>query len=128
MISVCCAGRWENDFFAIVSRTSLKQIQWADHIIAPILGVYDNSPNQWHHPSVSFPLKGNKYFEIYKNYFIKKIKENKIRTVYETREDDFTILELVLNPNCFFNKKDRVSAMLIKMRLNEDCKDFRWFF
>ena len=56
---------------------------------------------------------------------IKKIKENKIRTVYETREDDFTILELVLNPNCFFNKKERISAMLIKMRLNEDCKDLR---
>ena len=94
-------------------------------VIAPILESYDNSPNQWHHPSVSFPLKGNKYFEIYKNYFIKKIKENKIQTVYETREDDFTILELVLNPNCFFNKKERVSAMLIKMRLNQNCEDLR---
>ena len=94
-------------------------------VIAPILESYDNSPNQWHHPSVSFPLKGNKYFEIYKNYFINKIKENKIQTVYETREDDFTILELVLNPNCFFNKKERVSPMLIKLKLNEDCKDLR---
>ena len=40
------------------------------------------------------------------------------------QEDDFTILELVLNPNCFFNKK-RVSVMLIKMRLNQDCEDLR---
>jgi len=38
---------------------------------------------------------------------------------------DFTILELVLNPNCFFNKKERVSPMLIKLKLNEDCKDLR---
>tara|TARA_B100000674_G_scaffold494066_1_gene517792 strand:- start:235 stop:1806 length:1572 start_codon:yes stop_codon:yes gene_type:complete len=93
-------------------------------IIAPILGIYDNSPNQWHHPSVSFPLKGNKYFTIYKKFFIENIKKNKIKFIYETREDNQTITELIISNECFYNKKDRLNKMLIKLEINYSCKDF----
>ena len=48
-------------------------------VIPAIIDIYDNSPNQWHHPSVSFPLKGNDYHSIYKNYFISKIKKRKYK-------------------------------------------------
>ena len=92
-------------------------------IISPILNIYDNSPNQWHHPSVSFPLKGNEYFNFYKDYFVSKIKKNKIEFIYETKEDDKTITELVLNKDCF--EKERLSKMLIKLKLNKDCEDFK---
>ena len=93
-------------------------------VIAPILNIYDNSPNQWHHPSVSFPLKGNKYFTSYKNFFIENIKKNEIKFIYETREDDLTITELILNSECFYNKKERLNKMLIKLEINYSCKDF----
>ena len=52
-------------------------------VVAPILNIYDNSPNQWHHPSVSFPLKGHKYFDTYKNYFISNIKKKEVKVIYE---------------------------------------------
>ena len=39
-----------------------KAIITSYQFIAPALGIYDYSPNQWHHPSVSFPLEGQKYF------------------------------------------------------------------
>ena len=94
-------------------------------IISPILGIYDNSPNQWHHPSVSFPLKGNKYYEVYKNFFIERIKKDKIKVIYETKEDNNTILELIINSDCFFNNKERVSAMLIKLKINNSCEDLK---
>ena len=91
-------------------------------MFSSILNIYDNSPNQWHHPSVSFPLKGSKYFETYKKYFITKIKKNKIVFIFETREDSKTITELVLDDKCF--TKERISEMLIKIKLNNKCKDF----
>ncbi len=94
-------------------------------IISPILGIYDNSPNQWHHPSVSFPLKGNKYYEVYKNFFIERIKKDKIKVIYETKKDNNTILELIINSDCFFNNKERVSAMLIKLKINNSCEDLK---
>ena len=93
-------------------------------VISPILDEYDNSPNQWHHPSVSFPLKGNKYFMTYKNFFIENIKKKEIKFIFETREDDLTITELILNSDCFNNKKERLNKMLIKLEINYACKDF----
>ena len=47
-----------------------KSLITAYQFIAPAMSIYDYSPNQWHHPTVSFPIKGQKYFEIYKVFFI----------------------------------------------------------
>ena len=91
--------------------------------ISPILDIYDNSPNQWHHPSVSFPLAGNKYYDVYKNFFISSIKKNKIKHIYETREDDKIITKLILNQNCY--SKERMTSMLVKLKLNYNCKDLK---
>ena len=92
-------------------------------VIPAIIDIYDNSPNQWHHPSVSFPLKGNDYHSIYKNYFISKIKKKKIQTIYETREDEKIITALVLDEKCF--KTERVGEMLIKINLNFTCDELK---
>ena len=104
---------------------SSKMIITEYQIIAPILGVYDNSPNQWHHPSVSFPLSKNKYFELYKDFFVSKVKKYKINFIFETRSDNNTITELVLSPECYFSKKERISNMLIRLKINENCEDFK---
>ena len=92
-------------------------------VIPAIIDIYDNSPNQWHHPSVSFPLKGNDYHGIYKNYFISKIKKKKIQTIYETREDEKIITALVLDEKCL--KTERVGEMLIKINLNFTCDELK---
>tara|TARA_B100000575_G_C22732477_1_gene438984 strand:+ start:90 stop:599 length:510 start_codon:yes stop_codon:yes gene_type:complete len=92
-------------------------------IISPLLNIYDNSPNQWHHPSVSFPTKNQKYYAYYKDYFISKIKEKKIKFIFETRKDDKLITGYVLEQDCF--SKEKVKNMFIKLKLNFDCIDLR---
>ena len=92
-------------------------------IISPILDVYDNSPNQWHHPSVSFPTKGDKYFENYKSYFISKIKEKEVNYIFETRKDEKFITGYILDADCFSN--ERIGNILVKLKLNLSCKDLK---
>jgi len=91
--------------------------------IAPALKIYDFSPNQWHHPSISFPTKNQKYFYKYKNFFIQSLKQNDIDVIYETSTKSDSILELVIKSDCFSRK--RVTKMLIKFNLKKDCKEFK---
>ena len=90
--------------------------------IAPALFIYDNSPNQWHHPTVSFPIKGQKYFSFYKNFFIKSLKENNIEVIYVIDKNGGEILNLILNQKCFSTKK--VGEMIYKNELAKKCEDF----
>ena len=92
-------------------------------ILAPISDIYDFSPNQWHHPSVSFPLKGQKYFKAYKIYFIQPITKNKIEFIYETTENENTITELIIDKECF--KQIRMSKILVRLDLIKNCKDLK---
>ena len=91
--------------------------------IASILNTHDNSPNQWHHPSVSFPLKNNEFFDKYKIFFIDNLKKNKVDFIYETTEKENTITELIINKNCI--DKQRLSDMLVKIQIIKTCKDFQ---
>ena len=53
---------------------STRKVLITDYqVLAPISGIYDFSPNQWHHPTVSFPLQGQKYFETYKQLKVAKL-------------------------------------------------------
>lgn len=108
----------------ILKRDKSKKILITNYqIISPIVDIYDNSPNQWHHPSVSFPLNGNKYFPMYKNYFLKNIIKNNIDFIYETREDDNLITSLILDEKCY--ERNRLSEMLVSLKLKKNCKDFQ---
>ena len=104
--------------------SSNKMIVTEYQVIAPILGDYDNSPNQWHHPSVSFPLKDNKFFNTYKNYFIAKTKNKKIETIYEITENKNLVVEFILSESCLSAKK-RLNKMLVKVELENNCKDLK---
>ena len=90
--------------------------------IASVLNIHDFSPNQWYHPSVSFPLREHKYFSEYKNFFINKIKKNKIKIIYETSAGKTLNTEFVIDKSCFERKQ--VGKMLTKLDLKYDCKDF----
>ncbi len=90
-------------------------------ILAPISGKYDHSPNQWHHPTVSFPLKNQKYYDVYKSFFIKSLKKNEIRTILETSKQNETVTEEILDKSCL--KKERLNEILVKFELKKDCGD-----
>ena len=106
----------------ILKNDSSKRMLITDYqFLSPTLKTYDFSPNQWHHPTVSFPLNDQKYFKKYKNFFIKSLKDNNIDFIYETTENDKSITELVINEDCL--KKVRVSEMLLKIKLLKNCKD-----
>lgn len=92
-------------------------------ILAPILGIYDYSPNQWHHASVSFPTENQKYFSDYKFFFIQRLKDNKIENIYETITGAELIVPLILNKNCYQSKK--ITNILIKHVLKTECSDFK---
>ena len=108
----------------ILKNDSSKKMLITDYqILSPILKTYDFSPNQWHHPTVSFPLNDQKYYEKYKNFFIKNLKKNNIDFIYETTEHDKSITELVINEDCL--EKARAGEMLLKIKLLKDCKDLQ---
>ena len=113
-----------NEIIKILSKDNSKKILITNYqFLAPVLGIYDYSPNQWHHPTVSFPVKGHEFFNDYKLFFINNIKINKIDFIFETTETEDTITELILSPNCL--KKIRMSKMLIKLKLINECKELK---
>jgi len=102
---------------------SRKTLITSYQFLASTLNIYDFSPNQWHHPSVSFPLKNQKYFKEYKYFFIQNLKKNNIDFIFETSKNEDTIAELIIDKNCF--KKEKVSEILIKLEIQKNCKDFQ---
>ena len=53
-----------------------------DYLFIPaVLNINDYSPNQWYHPTVSYPLKDTKYYKKYKSFFVKKLKINQINKI-----------------------------------------------
>ena len=108
----------------ILSEDRSKKTIITDYqFLAPALKIYDYSPNQWHHATVSFPTKGQKYFTKYKYFFIDNLKKNKIDFIFETTSSENTITELVLDQDCL--DKKRLTYMLVKFRLLKKCKDFQ---
>jgi len=80
--------------------------------ISVILSIYDFSPSQvWYEFHVN-PSKGTIYYNIYRNFFIQRFKENNVQVVYLIKPlwGGNNIFENVLNSNCY--KKDKVTEKL----------------
>ena len=81
--------------------------------ISVILSSYDNSPNQvWFINQILGQGEESKFFKIYKNFFIDKLKENKIEIIYIVKPlwsgDKF--FEKGLDKNCI--KKTKITEIL----------------
>lgn len=100
-----------------------KTLITAYQFISPALNIYDYSPNQWHHPTVSFPIRGQKYYDIYKEFFINNIKKNKIEIIYIVGKNNVNILDKILDKECF--EQQKVGSIIHKSELLKDCKDFQ---
>ena len=93
--------------------------------LSPILRTNDYSPNQWHHPDVSFPIKGRKDFFIYKKFFTDKLLKNDISKIYTVGDDLKIYLSLLYKKECFSKKK--LGDIIYKYEINKDCKDLYEF-
>ena len=100
-----------------------KALITAYQFIAPALSIYDYSPNQWYHPTVSFPLKGQKYFPVYKKFFINNLKKNKIEIIYIIGKKGQNVLNSTLSKKCFIQEK--VGNIIYENVLIEKCEDFK---
>ena len=71
--------------------------------ISVILSIYDNSPSQVWFDYHTSPIKGSKYFKTYKEFFINKIKLNKIKAIYIIKPlwGGNDVLENTINSDCF---------------------------
>ena len=90
--------------------------------LAPALNIYDNSPNQWHHPSVSFPTKGQKYFNDYKNFFKSKVKKENIKGILIVGKEDENIPLQTFSQECFTKKQ--LDKIIFYYLIKKNCKDF----
>ena len=82
--------------------------------ISVFLSSYDYSPTKFWFEYHGYPTKDNEYFEIYKNFFISKLKENKIEIIYTIKplfgDDDDDVLKTILDKNCV--KKTALTEIL----------------
>ena len=91
--------------------------------ISVILSTYDYSPSQvWYGYHVN-PNRGDKYYKIYQNFFLNKLKENKVEVVYLVKPlwaGNNTIFEETINDECF-EKNNLTEILDIYVLLK--CKD-----
>ena len=97
----------------IIKEDTRKKIIVTDYqFISVILSSYDYSPSQaWFSYHIN-PEKNSKYFKIYNDFFLDRLKENKIQIVYIVKplwggEDVF---EKSLNSNCYI--KEEITEIL----------------
>tara|TARA_X000001036_G_scaffold230669_1_gene215547 strand:+ start:6145 stop:7698 length:1554 start_codon:yes stop_codon:yes gene_type:complete len=95
-----------------------------DYLFIPaVLNVNDMSPNQWYHPTVSFPLKDQKYYEDYKTFFIKKLEKNKIKKILIVGNGLEDLLFATFDKSCF--KKSQLGKITFRLELKDSCKEFK---
>ncbi len=95
-----------------------------DYLFIPaILNINDNSPNQWYHPGVSYPLKDTKYYKNYKSFFVKKLKINQINKIIIVGNGLEDLLKSTFNTNCF--KKTKLGEITFRLEIKKDCNEFR---
>ena len=116
-----------NNAIEYIKKDNSKKIIVTDYqFISVILDLYDNSPNKVWYSFHVYPTKENKYFKIYQKFFIKKIKDKNIKTVYTVRplhgvEDP---LKDILNKECI---KKEVLTKILERQIIKKCKQIENF-
>ena len=102
--------------------------------ISVFLSIYDYSPNFAWHEGVTYPslfhsadTNYQKNFEIYRNFFIGKLNENKIEVVYTIKPffgvDADDVFKLILDKNCV---KKTVLTNILNRYLIHKCNDLKY--
>jgi len=90
-------------------------------IFSTILNQKLYSPSRWFiFDGTDYPLKGNKYFESYKNLLIKIIMDNNIEVIYTIDPVESSLVYTYLDRNCF--KENEISNILNSFEIKL-CRD-----
>ena len=92
--------------------------------ISVVNSFYDFSPNKvWYYFHV-YPTKDNKYFEVYRNFFIKKIKKNNIKSIYIIKPmyGDDNILRDIIPSKC---SRKEILTDILEQEILLDCENLR---
>ena len=113
-----------------------KTIATDYQFISIFLSIYDYSPNFIQHEGITYPslfhsadINYQKNFEIYRNFFISKLNENKIEVVYTIIPlmglvaDD--VFKSILDKNCV---KKTVLTNILNRYLILKCNDLKYQF
>jgi len=94
--------------------------------VSAFLGVYDNSPNRVWHEGANYPFENNKYYNLYKKFFINKLKENKVEIIYTLSplwgDDSDNILKPLSDKKCV---KKTVITNILNSYFIKDCADLK---
>ena len=92
--------------------------------ISVILSTYDNSPSQVWFPYHVNPNKDSKYYKIHKEYFLSKMKENKVEVVYVVKPlwGGNDIFQINLNKNCYEINK---ITEILDVYILKNCEDLK---
>ena len=81
-----------------------------------------HSPNRWYPLDGSaFPVKGSKFFDNYKKFFINLLKKNDIDIVYIVSDSTKLVLFNYVEKSCFIEKK--ISLHLTGYLINKNCEE-----
>ena len=69
----------------------------------------------------AFPIKGNRYFEDYRNFMVNTFKKKKIKIVYILPDVSESNLLDYIDYRCF--KRDELEFKIIKYEINDKCND-----
>jgi len=87
----------------ILKKDSRKKMLVTDYqFISVIMSSYDHSPNKYWYKHHVYPAATHRYFEVYKKFFIQKLKKEKIQIVYIIKPlwGDDNVLESILEKDC----------------------------
>ena len=79
------------------------------------------SPNKWY-DNRSIPNKENKYYEVHKNFFLSKIKRNKIENLFfigQHKHKMYFFEELIIENKCIV--VNQFNEILVKLDISK-CK------
>ena len=80
-----------------------------------------HSPSRWFiFDGTDYPLKGNKYFQSYKELLTKIIRENDIEVIYTIDPVESSLVYIYIDKNCF--NENEISDILNSFEIKE-CKD-----
>ena len=98
----------------IVNSELTNKIIISDYQVLPsILKIKHIAPNKWF-DILSVPNKNNQYFDNYKTFFIKKLIEQKIETIFIIGKKE-VFLKNILKENCY--KKEFINDISFKLKI-----------
>ena len=117
-------NKLKNAINIIKEDTRKKSIISDYQFISVILNIYDFAPSKyWYHYHV-YPSKNQKFFKVYRNFFISKLKENNIQVIYTVKPlvGDTDVIKPILNISCY---KKEILTDILDRHILKKCDDLK---